>query len=52
MLGKLLVEGDATDLPWFDINTLNLVAEVSVKVPILTLITLTIILTKFSWRLC
>ena len=52
MLGKLLVEGDAADLPWFDINTLNLVAEVSVKVPILTLITLTLILTKFSWRLC
>ena len=32
MLGKLLVEGDAADLPWFDINTLNLVAEVSVEV--------------------
>ena len=38
MLGKLLVEGDAADLPWFDINTLNLVAEVSIKVTIPTLI--------------
>ena len=32
MLGKLLVEGDCADLPWFDPNTLNLVAEVSIKV--------------------
>ena len=48
MLGKLLVEGDAADLPWFDINTLNLVAEVSIKVTIniLTLTTMSL----FSWR--
>ena len=42
MLGKLLVEGDCADLPWFDPNTLNLVAEVSIKVindPSLTILT-------------
>ena len=42
MLGKLLVEGDCADLPWFDPNTLNLVAEVSIKVindPTLTILT-------------
>ena len=44
MLGKLLVEGDCADLPWFDPNTLNLVAEVSIKVindPSLTILLLT-----------
>ena len=50
MLGKLLVEGDCADLPWFDPNTLNLVAEVSIKVindPSLTILT---ILTALSRR--
>ena len=32
MLGKLIVEGATVELPWFDPNTLNLVAEVSTKV--------------------
>ena len=32
MLGKLIVEGSTSELPWFDPNTLNLVAEVSIKV--------------------
>ena len=52
MLGKLLVEGDCADLPWFDPNTLNLVAEVSIKVindPSLTILLLTI-LTALSRR--
>ena len=52
MLGKLLVEGDCADLPWFDPNTLNLVAEVSIKVindPTLTIVLLTI-LTALSRR--
>ena len=52
MLGKLLVEGDCADLPWFDPNTLNLVAEVSIKVindPTLTILLLTI-LTALSRR--
>ena len=52
MLGKLLVEGDAIDLPWFDPNTLNLVAEVSIKVITLLIFitTTTIILTVHSRR--
>lgn len=52
MLGKLLVEGDCADLPWFDPNTLNLVAEVSIKVindPSRTILLLTI-LTALSRR--
>ena len=48
MLSKLLVEGDAIDLPWFDPNTLNLVAEVSIKVIFIT--TTAIILTIVSRR--
>ena len=47
MLGKLLVEGDAIDLPWFDPNTLNLVAEVSIKVITLIFIITTVIVIIF-----
>ena len=36
MLGKLIVEGATVELPWFDPNTLNLVAEVSTKVIVIT----------------
>ena len=53
MLGKLLVEGDCADLPWFDPNTLNLVAEVSIKVindPSLTILLFLTILTALSRR--
>ena len=41
MLGKLIVEGATVELPWFDPNTLNLVAEVSTKVIVITNITIT-----------
>ena len=41
MLGKLIVEGATVELPWFDPNTLNLVAEVSTKVIVTTITTST-----------
>ena len=40
MLGKLIVEGATVELPWFDPNTLNLVAEVSIEVIVITNITI------------
>ena len=52
MLGKLIVEGATVELPWFDPNTLNLVAEVSTKVIVITNITITTTTTTALQRGC
>ena len=52
MLGKLIVEGATVELPWFDPNTLNLVAEVSTKVIVITNITITTTTTTTTMQRC